>query len=73
MTIYYWSGNRDTFWDDYYFKSSDGLERTCEECGLPHMVTREEALQPAVFHSWCLDKILERNRMRRRQMSGDAA
>ena len=73
MTIYYWAGNRDTFWDDYYFKSSDGLERTCSECGLPHMVTREEALQPAVFHSHCIEAIRARHQARRQQMSGDAA
>jgi hypothetical protein len=40
---------------------------------LPHMVTREEALQPAVYHSWCLEAIRERHLARRQQMSGDAA
>jgi hypothetical protein len=73
MTIRYWTGNRDTFWDDYYEKSSDGLERTCTECGEPHMVTREEALQIHVFHEKCLEAIRERHLARRQQMSGDAA
>jgi hypothetical protein len=59
-------------WADAISRRVDGLERTCSECGLPHMVTRDEALQPAVFHRWCLDAIRERNMARRQQMSGDA-
>ena len=38
---------------DYDGRRVDGTERTCSECGEPHMVTRDEAGQPDVFHSWC--------------------
>lgn len=51
----------------------DGLERTCSECGLPHMVTREEATQPNVWHPACLEAIRARHLARRQQMHGDAA
>jgi hypothetical protein len=61
------------YWDAIDGQRHDGLQRTCRECGEPHMVTREEALQPHVFHSWCLEAIRERHLARRQQMSGDAA
>jgi hypothetical protein len=64
---------KPNYWDNSERWRVDGTERTCSECGEPHMVTREEAGMVDVFHSWCLDRILERNRMRRQQMSGDAA
>jgi hypothetical protein len=64
---------KPNYWDNHERWRVDGNERTCAECGEPHMVTREEALQPSVYHSWCLEAIRERHLARRQQMSGDAA
>jgi hypothetical protein len=64
---------KPNYWDNSERWRVDGTERTCSECGLPHMVTRDEAGQIDVFHAHCLDRILERNLARRQQMSGDAA
>lgn len=41
-----------------------GLERTCQECGEPVLVTRAEQSQPHVFHQPCLDVIVKRNERR---------
>jgi hypothetical protein len=60
-------------WADAVSRRVDGLERTCAECGLPHMVTRDEAGQVDVFHAHCIEAIRERHLARRQQMSGDAA
>jgi hypothetical protein len=64
---------KPNYWDRYDGQRVDGNERSCAECGLPHMVTRDEAGQVDVFHSWCLEAIRERHLARRQQMSGDAA
>lgn len=47
---------------DYYDGNRvDGIERTCQECGEPLMVSRDEAYQIHVFHPDCLDAVRDRN------------
>ena len=58
---------------NYYDQWHDGAERTCHECGEPHMCSRAEVFQVHVFHPKCLDAIRARHQARRQQMSGDAA
>ena len=41
-----------------------GLERSCQECGEPKLVTREEATQLHIFHEACLDMVVNRNKRR---------
>jgi hypothetical protein len=68
-----WSSPSDMdYWDEVEGRRVDGVERTCTECGEPHMCSRDEAQQIYVFHSWCLEAIRERHLARRQQMSGDA-
>jgi hypothetical protein len=47
---------------DYYDSNHhhSGIERTCQECGEPVMVSRTEEYQVHVFHEKCLDAIRQR-------------
>lgn len=60
-----WNAPSDRdYWEDVEGRSHDGLERTCQECGEPVMVSRSEGYQIHVFHAACLDRIAQRLKRR---------